>query len=1262
MATTRIATYPADIVYETALNVGPLSASPPPLWTNITSRVLGKWSTQHGASYMLGGRTSAGTWKPALDNRDGALDPGNPAGAFWPNLAAYKGLRIRMPFGVNLLTVDQATAGEQSGLLNAVPSWLNVVNDYGYPLSITTSGSAYQGTQVYQAVLPSAATQFATILLVKNVPVVPRQAYSFQAQARITSGNSVSTNAAILWYDSSGNSLSSTGGTASTITSGSSTWVQVSASTAAAPAGAYSAQLKVEIASGTLTATTTWQVDGLQWENSAYPTPWQTPGTLGANLLPRAVATGTASIDPTSDSAANYFASVAGSIARATNLTAAPNGATTAVAWSTPAGTTNTTPFYCGAVAASTVSSYPDGPVADCIQVTAGLVYTASAYLMRASSADATVQVQAGIRWYNSAGTLVSVSNGAATTVPAGSWARISVANATAPAGAVWGRCRFFISSPASTTATNTIYSTGWQMEQATSASTWVDPGPTYFAWWGAWEQFPQVWRLSGTWGELDAVGSDVLAGLAQYTVQQPFVEEVLALNPDFFYQLSDPAGSTSCSDSAGKRVPCPIENSPFGIGALALGSGITANTAGSAFLGTSGPVATFNNNPSQGNTQEAQTFLALHETTATPGPPPPTNYNGVASNPAWTRMIAFRCPSIPASGNFPTLWMVQAASYSSDQSFYLVYVNPTSGKLSFQESAANGSGPLYTSAGNVCDGNWHLLAISYTAGLTQYFDVFLDGVRAFHDNNAGAGWTGPTSILTDVVGANVIYGRNAYVSGWVGDVAHVIQFPAALSTTQATNLYNSWRTASSGESSGARVQRLLSWVGYVGPVAIDSGSTQTMGPATDLANQSALNGFNAILTTENGDGYAGNGGVLTFKARSARYNSSPVFIFGEGPPRGAPGEWPAEDVQLPTDPMNCYNIIPTQQYSTGQTATAQDTSSQTANWPRTMPTRTINSTSYAEVQAAGQYLLSQAKTPRMRLSSMTLHPNAVPGLFQVCAQLEKGLRIRVMKRPPYRSFAAPIQCDCFVERVEWNLDPRSGEVTVRVEASPADPATYWVLAALRTTLAAQAASGQNKATINALPDAAVNTLARSLPYAYQLTFDPGLATQETMTIAPGGIPSTSLGYTTAQITFTTNFQFTHAANAVVCEPIPAGYTDPTTWDAFSVLGVAYTTVVSGGGSGTNNVTVGPLPDGAVNALGSNWNTGDQITLSPGTANAETVTILSVAPSLPGYTSCQITFTANLAHSHAAGDYVCDPLPAGVTSPTAVAATTRLSY
>lgn len=1155
--------------YQIAFNADPNQATIPPYWTDQSWRVQFPWSSTRGRQYELDA-VETGEWRPTLANPDGAIDPSNTASPYYPGVVPFRQARIQCKPGPNQLSPDQATAGEGTPYPAGItaPAQMNVSNDFGYAISLTASATAYQGAQIYQVTLPNGATAFTTVLLVKPVPVVPGTTYSFSAQVRIPSGTSTATNATILWYNATGANISAVSGTSVTPTSGSSTWNAISV-TGAAPSTAYSAVLKIQIASGATAANTTWQCDGLQLEQNPFATPFQVPFTVPANLLPGNLASG----GYDAGTAAGWWYTPVGSVAYATGLTAAPTGHTNAFAWTTPSGTTSSSALLAG--------STSSGPVADILQVTAAAAYSVSFYALRASSADATLAVTASITWYNASAAVISTTTGSPLTLATGSWGRLSVSG-TAPSGAQWGRFSVAITTPASTTASNTVYLTAGQAEAAGAPTSWRDTGPTYQVITPFIERWPQQWsEQEGTYGQSDVIGDDAFAALSQYTLLSPFVEEVLALGPNFFYALNDPAGSSVCADSSGRRIPAPVEVSPFGAGSLTFGTSVTSTNPGSAFVGASGPVATFNNSPST-TAQQPQTFISLHKTTVTPGPP---------TSGAWSRMIAFRCLSIPASGNFPTVWNANTPSYGSNQSLFQIYIDPTTGLLTVQLSGPAGTGPVVTSAGNVCDGNWHLVALSFTPG--SYVDVFLDGTRIYHNNNSGSGWPAATGIITDVLGCSITPGASNYSLGFVGDVAHAIQFPLALSQTQATNLYNSWRSASSGESTGARIQRILTWVGWTGPAAIDTGQTTSMGPATDLTGATALDAANNVTLTENGNWFTAANGTLTFKARTARYlQLTPAFIFGGNT---AAGEWPLEDpFQFDFDASHTANTVQVTQYG-GSMYTALDATSEGRYFPRIYQ-RTINTTSTAECQDAANYLLGQYKQSRLRVSSLRLHASAVPGLFLVCLQLELGTRIRVNQRP----LGAPaVTFDGFVEKIEWEWDPEQGEVFVNLQCSPADLASYWVLAALRTTLNAQANSGQNQATINALPDAWTNTLNQSLPQSYQLTFEPGTPRAETMTLSPSGIPFTGVGYQTAALTFTSNFAFTHPANSVVCEPLPTGYTDPATWDAASVLGAASCTVVSGGASGTNTITVGPLGDSTVNAAGSNWATGDLLWISP---------------------------------------------------------------
>ena len=1224
-----IASIPS-IFYEFSFNTDPNQAAVPPLWTDLSSRVTYGWTLTRGRQYELD-TDEAGTWQVELANTDGALDPGNTASPYWPNVLPYRPCRIRVVLGNNLLTPDQASAGEYAPLAaGPAPAWAGVdafVNSLAQVASV--GASAYQGSRVWSTTVPS-GTAGADLLDVAVPQVTAGQTYTFSAQTQATTtGQNPATYLAIGWVGTNGQTLSTTSGSPSTLTGGSGTWTQL-AVTGAAPSGAVAALLRV-VTTTTPTANSTVWMDGLQLEARGYATRWQMPWTPGTNLLPQTIATGTETMSLVSDAVSNWFTPLNDSVAQATNLTAAPTGATTAVSYTFPSGrTTATVALYTGV---NTVSAA--GAVADCVQVTAAATYTGSVYLSRAASGDATVQFAPSIAWFNSSGGQITITTGTAVTVPTSGWVRATV-TATAPAGAVWGRLYLALAAPSTTTAQNTLYATGWQMEQAASASTWADPGPPVFLFTGLVERWPRTWNdLSGTYGTSKLECVDATAALSQLPLLAPFIQEVLALNPNFVYQLNEPVGSTACADSAGKRIPAPVENTPYGAGSLAFGSSITSTSSTAGFVGTPGPVATFNQAGSPGF-QNPDTVVSIHKTAAG-GPPPNGN---------WTRIIHVR---IPTTSNGGMAW--SANGPNGDEVFLqaLPYVNMAVG------TASGLSSRYQQPTGNIADGNWHQLAITVSGTGTALF--YIDGVQYAPTNGVTTVTLPFSSPLTDTVGAQCETVTSIYQTGFVGDVALAIEFPFAATAAQMTNLYNSWRSASSGESSGARYARILKWIGYPGATSIASGSTQSMGPATDTTGQTPLDALNAVATTENGESYVDAAGRLTFTARSAFYGvRTPVAVFGEGLPVGNAGEWPCEVGAIDFDPSHLANTVQATRYG-GAIYTGTDAASIKRYYGR-LYQRTINSTSGSEVQDAANYLKSQLKDPHQRAEAIQVHPAAIVGLFPVVAQLDKNARVRYIKRP----IGAPsTTLDGFIQRIVWTWAAGSNDAKVEYQVSPADLTNYWRIGALHTTLSAQAASGQANATINALPDAATNKLAQSMPTSQVLWFEPGTPRFEAVTVKT--IPTTSVGYSAATLVMNSNFTFTHAAGSVVCEPLPTGYTDPTTWDASSVLGASYAPILSGGAAGTNTVTVGPLLDGAYNAVGSDWNEGDTIWLSSGTANFEAATILSVATTYPGYTSCQITLTANLAHSHSAGEYVSDPLPSSTINPaTWTAPTTRAAY
>jgi hypothetical protein len=801
---------------------------------------------------------------------------------------------------------------------------------------------------------------------------------------------------------------------------------------------------------------------------------------------------------------------------------------------------------------------------------------------------------------------------------------------------------RVKLAAPSTTTAQNVIYGTGWQLEQAGAASTWADPGAPCYLFTGLVERFPRTWdQLSATYGTSKLECVDITAAISQLPLLAPFVQEVLALGPTFLYQLNDPAGSTSCIDTTGKRVAAPVENSPYGVGSLVFGNSITSTNPTLGFIGTSGPIATFSNAAPEPPYQNPATFVSIHKTTTTPGPP---------TNAPWTRIIHVRAPTLPASSTDLTVWL---ASPSLPTSAFAIWFT-SSGSVQLIVADANNHSQVYTSPGSLVDSNWHQFVITQDTSFNV--TMYVDGAQVTPTGSTLTGPVGPC--VTDVLGVYNIGGQARYSDGFVGDMACAMEFPFVVTAAQVSNLYNSWRTASSGESTGARYARILSWIGYPGPTSIATGSTSSMGPATDTTGQTPLDALNGVATTENGESYVDAAGRPTFLARSALYGvRTPVAVFGEGLPVGNAGEWPCEIGAVDFDPAHLANVTQITQYSPSRVLIGKDAVSQQRYYGRGFQ-RTVNTTSSSEAQDAANYLLSQMKDPHQRADAIRMHPAAIVGLFPVVARIDKAARVRYIKRP----IGVPsTTLDGFIQRIVWTWAADVNDSTVEYQISPADLTNYWRVGALHTTLSAQAASGQNQATINALPDASRNLLAQSMPQSQVLWFEPGTSRFEAVTVQT--IPSTSLNYTTATLTMAANFAFTHPAGSVVCEPLQTGVTDPTTWDSSSVLAASYAPILSGGAAGTNTVTVGPLPDSAYNSFGQTWNTGDTVVLSSGGAGtAETATIQSVSTTYPGYTSATITFTANLTQNHSVGDYVSDQFLVAGTNPATFAPSTRVTY
>lgn len=770
-----------------------------------------------------------------------------------------------------------------------------------------------------------------------------------------------------------------------------------------------------------------------------------------------------------------------------------------------------------------------------------GTAYSEQAQV-RNITASTTVFVQAVVEWHTAAGAVISTALGSSTALvgsAAAAWTQITV-SATAPSNAAYSviGVKLAASSPASPLS---LQVDGWQVEKAAAPTAWVSPGVTYPMWSGFIERLPSSWTMSGTYGLVSPTGVDTFALLSQRILRDPLTEEIYFRNPRFLFALGDPQNAQTFTDAIGAYPPAPLAASKYGAGTLTSGNQITAaNLTTGIYTGSTGTVVTVNN-PSPGTDNvAAATYISLG-TAGILGPA-----SGI-----WSRMLAFRYTASTPTTN-ATLWSgfdAQRSSGNPSGSRFLLQINNI-GVVTFVVSGPNGA-TLGMPAGsiNVVDGNWHLAAFGHDTSTGIAF-VAVDGQVSGYSVPASYS---PTSLISDNIGAYVdpTVG-NGTINNVQGDISFACELPVHLSASDVSSLYSAWKNSFAGDSTNSRYSRILGWAGFTGPTSIQTGLTTSMGAAA-VGGQDALSALQAVVDTENGAHYVDRSGVVTFKARSARYNKLiPVYTFGEN---AAGGEIPYEEVNTELDPTRLANQVKVTQASSSQVFSAQDATSIANFFPRQL-TRTVNSSSTQECQDAANYLLSRYHNPAVRISNLKLHPSANPSaLWPVCLSLELGMRVRVMRRPP--APAAAIQVDCFVENIAWEFTDQ-GEAYVTLQCSPVDLTPYGLFASFHTTLNGTIASGVSSITINASVDS-TNLAAAQLGQGQQLVLGQNTANQETVTILSVG--ATSPGWTTAVITLQAATTKSHTAGDVVCEPLPAGVTDPTTWDTsakFDSMAFAY--------------------------------------------------------------------------------------------------------
>lgn len=140
----------------------------------------------------------------------------------------------------------------------------------------------------------------------------------------------------------------------------------------------------------------------------------------------------------------------------------------------------------------------PSQPLTKLIPILLGFSYCASAYVA-VTAGSASTQARAELRWYDSAGALISAVQGSlATLTAAPAWQRVQV-TAAPPVTAVYAAMA--VSTPTNLASPSTMLVTGLQLEYGAAATTWTHGRGVLRCWFAdAAVTIPLTGRRSASW------------------------------------------------------------------------------------------------------------------------------------------------------------------------------------------------------------------------------------------------------------------------------------------------------------------------------------------------------------------------------------------------------------------------------------------------------------------------------------------------------------------------------------------------------------------------------------------------------------------------------------------------------------------------------------------------------------------------------------------------------------------------------------------
>lgn len=954
-----------------------------------------------------------------------------------------------------------AVTGLPTGALNSNTGFESGIGPWVGLGGTVVQSSTQKHSGSFSAKSTPNGTSSASQMFSETVPVVAGRQYTLSVWMWAT--NTVTSNAfiAVSWYDVNNNPLTSTFGSATSLTA--STWTQL-AGTFTAPPNATQGQIVAEIA-GTPATSQIWYLDDASIVNYAFPADGTFPVSVatytgtGGNWVgwtPRVVPgnTYTVSLDvwaPTGlvirlgwNGSTGVLTTITGNNAYQTiSLAFAPIASDFPNAFvylDTPSASSYPQTVYLAnyglvglqpgwtqtsgsamryTMARAQAGNFALGNVFAANTDTMSLVmptvpgnqYTVSAYCYAQTTA-ATMTMKIGAS--------------STATVGVGSWQRLSLTfTASAAVTTVTWGC--------TGTAPITAYVDAIQLEFGSSASTFSLTGPTWFPrYTGYIERYPQTWKDAGFRGDKPLEAVDALSVLSRTVISQSYQATILADNPNLYIPYNDL--------SIPQQVQLPQGGAPqTGYSYFGTSGGGSVNFQGDTFLDGTAAVSVVqqNSNPI-GYDSLRTTYLG------TLGGSLSMNPQGFTIE-CWVKVTAGtpyfgagaiqqgENPNTEASGpQYYVGW------YTSGGSLTAHYVDPN-GSVAFTNNFSS-TGITNTHP----DGNWHYLVLTFL-GSNQYTFQWDYGISTVHTmSGAPSVAVGLTNFFVD---ATTAYGDPLTQIS----IANLACYPVALSSARALAHYNRG-IGYQGEISGARVARLLAqywsprnYVAAPGYIALAPdfnydpvGSPQSARVMLDVLQE--------ISTTENGFVYANAAGTPVWEDRSTRVaQQTPVAVLGNGS-----GQLAYEDIQYDYDPTYVYSQVNLSRPANSNYA-PQINNTSFANYGQRILSATLQVNNDFDLQQAATFYLSRYANPGgapgttagPRIRKLSLNPGANPALWNFCLTCDLSQRVTVSFK---LSTGQTMAYDYYVENIAEKRDPATKTWTMDLQLSPVFAPNSWIL------------------------------------------------------------------------------------------------------------------------------------------------------------------------------------------------------------------------